>query len=287
MGRNARRGHGQNTSAIEPIAHPLTRQKRDGSGEKRTHKQPGKTASDGSYWIYGVHAAQMALANPSRRIRRIFTTREQAAFLSRAEQHPPIEILEPRDIALTVGADAVHQGVALQVVPLESPDLFDVFRGEATQHAAAQTRPLILLDQVTDPHNVGAILRSAAAFDAAAVILPKDHSPRETGVMAKAASGALDIVPLVYVTNLAQAIRDIKEAGYWVAGLDGMANTSLMDAKLTRNTALIMGAEGKGLRRLSAELCDVMVKLPIASQMESLNVSNAAAIALFYLYIAD
>lgn len=284
MRNKPRRGGSKSPAENQPMPYPSTR--RDHDGDKRTSKQSGKASADGSYWIYGVHAAQMAMANPNRRIKRIFSTREQTTHLSREPQHPPIETLEPKEIALTVGADAVHQGVALNVAPLEPPDLFDIFHIESQNASLKQKRPLLLLDQVTDPHNVGAILRSAAAFDAAAVILPKDHSPRETGVMAKAASGALDIVPLVYVTNLAQAIRDIKEAGYWVAGLDGSAKTSLLDAKLSRNTALVMGAEGKGLRRLSAELCDTLIKLPIASQMESLNVSNAAAIALFCLYTA-
>lgn len=284
MRNKPRRGGSKSSADNQPMPYPSSR--RDNESDKRAGKSSGKIATDGSYWIYGVHAAQMAMANPNRRIKRIFTTREQAAYLLREPHHPPVEILEPKEIALTVGADAVHQGVALNVAPLEPPDLFDIFRLESHHASAQQKRPLLLLDQVTDPHNVGAILRSAAAFDAAAVIVPKDHSPRETGVMAKAASGALDIVPLVYVTNLAQAIRDIKDAGYWVAGLDGSAKTLFMDAKLTRNTALVMGAEGKGLRRLSAELCDTLVKLPIASHMESLNVSNAAAIALFCLYTA-
>jgi 23S rRNA (guanosine2251-2'-O)-methyltransferase len=186
-------------------------------------------------------------------------------------------MMEAKDFAATVGAgsDAVHQGLALMVAPLEPVFLDEVLRGD---------QPLLVLDQVTDPHNLGAMLRSAAAFNAAAVILTKDHSAPETAVVAKAASGGLDIVPRVVVTNLASALREIKEAGYWVAGLSGDAKQTIREAKLNRKTALVLGAEGKGLRRLTAESCDVLVRLPMSERMESLNVSNAAAIALYSVF---
>lgn len=243
-------------------------------GQRGTAKN---TERAGRYWLYGAHAVEAALANPERKVRRILSLRDTAFHYPLESHHPRPEIMEQKEMVLLLGPDSVHQGIAIEVEPLEQPFLEEVIRGD---------RPLIILDQVTDPHNVGAILRSAAAFDAAAVILPKDHSPAETAVMAKSASGALDIVPLVTVTNLAASLREIQEAGYWVAGLTGNASTSFADAKLGTRTCLVMGAEGKGMRRLTEESCDILVKLPISARMESLNVSNAAAIALFCLYSA-
>lgn len=231
--------------------------------------------ASGSYWLYGAHAVASALANPERKVRRILSLRDTAFAYPLESHHPRPEIMEQKEMVLLLGPDSVHQGIAIEVEPLEQPFLEEVIRGD---------KPLVILDQVTDPHNVGAILRSAAAFDAAAVIIPKDNAAGETAVMAKTASGALDIVPLVTVTNLATALRDIQEAGYWVAGLSGDATYTFAEAKLGKKTALVLGAEGRGMRRLTAESCDVLVKLPISERMESLNVSNAAAIALCLLY---
>lgn len=191
--------------------------------------------------------------------------------------------MEPKAIDQLLGPEAVHQGIALEVLPLEPLEIEDVLPAARPVGLPEGARPLIILDQVTDPHNVGAILRSAAAFGAAAVILTRDHAAPQSGVMARAAAGALDLVPLVYVTNLARALGEIKEAGYWVVGLDGEAKQTMAEAKLNAATALVLGAEGKGMRRLTAESCDLMVKLPIREAMESLNVSNAAAIALYEL----
>lgn len=241
-------------------------------GQRGTAKH---TERAGRYWLYGAHAVAAALSNPERKIKRILSLRDAAFAYPLESYHPRPEILEQKELVLLLGPEAVHQGVAVEVEPLEQPFLDEVIRGD---------RPLLVLDQVTDPHNVGAILRSAAAFDAGAVIVPKDHSAPETAVMAKSASGALDIVPLVTVTNLATALREIQEAGYWVAGLSGHASMTVSEAKLHRKTCLVLGAEGKGMRRLTEESCDVLVKLPMSERMESLNVSNAAAIALFCLY---
>lgn len=232
-------------------------------------------SSSKTYWLYGIHAVEAALLNPERTIRRIIAVRDLHADIPHDPRYPKPEILEYREIELMMGPGAVHQGIACEVEPLEHAHLDEVIRGD---------KPLILLDQVTDPHNVGAILRSAAAFDAAAVIMTKDHSPSETAVMAKAASGALDLVPLVTVVNLAAAIREIQEAGYWTVGLTGEAKQTITEAKLSRKTALVLGAEGHGMRRLTAESCDILAKLPISERMESLNVSNAAAVALYTLY---
>lgn len=250
---------------------------------KRPHT-PKKPAGSGAYWLWGRHACGAALSNPERRIRRIVVSPALVEALELRKDHPRPEVLDNRAIEGYTGAEAVHQGVALEVLPLEPLDLEDILpRAVGVPERAGKQKPLVILDQVTDPHNVGAILRSAAAFDALAVILPRDHAAPQGGVMARAAAGALDIVPLVYVTNLARALGEIKEAGYWVVGLDGDATTEIADAKLNRKTALVLGAEGKGMRRLTADTCDLLVKLPIHPQMESLNVSNAAAIALYEL----
>lgn len=172
-----------------------------------------------------------------------------------------------------LGADAVHQGIAALVQPLAGYVLEDVLHRSGV---------LVILDQVSDPHNVGAILRSAAAFDAIAVIAPKDNSAPETATMAKAASGGLDIVPRISVTNLASAMRALKEEGWWIIGLAGEATQSLSDIKIGAKTVLVLGAEGKGMRRLTGELCDELARLPISPRMESLNVSNAAVLALYH-----
>ncbi len=252
------------------------------------HAAGKKPATTGTYWIWGRHACAAALENPERQIRRVVASKAMAeALAGRQHKNLRIEVTEPKAIDQLLGPEAVHQGIALEVLPLEPLEIEDVLMAplppEDRPVAEQEHRPLLLLDQVTDPHNVGAILRSAAAFGAAAVILPRDHAAPQGGVMARAAAGALDLVPLVYVTNLARALGEIKQAGYWVVGLDGEAKQTLAEAKLNAATALVLGAEGKGMRRLTAECCDLLVKLPIHPQMESLNVSNAAAIALYEL----
>lgn len=229
-----------------------------------------------------------AVANPRRRCLRVLLTAEtEAAFGSRievlAKQHPqgfPRPAVVSRDaIERTLPRGVVHQGVAAQVEGLDEPDIDDICR--ATN--GSDTARLIVLDQVTDPHNIGAILRSAAAFDAAAVILPERHAPGATGVLAKSASGAMEKVPLVHVVNLARAMEQLKQAGFWCVGLDADASTRLNEADLTGKVALVLGAEGEGLRRLTREHCDLMVRIPISRGSDSINVSNAAAVALYEL----
>jgi 23S rRNA (guanosine2251-2'-O)-methyltransferase len=169
-----------------------------------------------------------------------------------------------------------HQGIVVEVAPLE-----DLWLGDVLNHDAQDVRPLLVLDQVTDPHNVGAIFRSAAAFDAIAIITQDRHAPAETGVLAKAASGALELVPWVRVVNLARALEEIAEFGYWRIALDGSADTNLENALVQGRNALVLGAEGDGIRQNVMEHCDQVAKLPISEAMESLNVSNAAAISLY------
>lgn len=229
----------------------------------------------GAVWLYGHHAVAAALANPQRRLRRLVITEDAEAAL--AEKLPPPWPLPPERVERArldqlLGRDIAHQGVALLADPLAQPALASVLE---------RSGPILVLDQVTDPRNVGAILRSAAAFGAAAVVVPEHGAPPVTGALAKAASGALEVVPLVRVVNLAQALETLKDAGFWCLGLDGAATQDLAALDLASRVALVLGAEGEGLRRLTRERCDVLVRLSTRHPWHSLNVSNAAAVALY------
>ena len=232
-------------------------------------------ASQGAVRLWGRHAVEAALNNPARSHRKLWATREGIASLD-GELPPdfPLEFAEVADLARLVARDAPHQGLVLECLPLDELHLADVLDGDPR-------RPVVVLDQVTDPHNVGAILRSAAAFGAAALVTQDRHAPPEGGVVAKAASGALEIVPWVRVVNLARALEEIAEAGYWRLGLAGEAEATVAEALPAGPVALVLGAEGEGLRHNIGEHCDALARLPIRAEMESLNVSNAAAIALY------
>lgn len=226
--------------------------------------------------LYGRHAVTAALANPERVIRKIWGTRETLGAL---ELPPvlPIVYADVADLGRMVPNDAPHQGIVAEVEALP-----DIWLGDVLEEGADNQRPVLVLDQVTDPHNVGAIFRSAAAFDALAIVTQDRHAPPESGVLARAASGALEIMPWVRVVNLARALDEIAEAGYWRIGLDGTASEPLGKAlEGSAKVALVLGAEGDGLRHNSMAHCDMLAKLPISPRMESLNVSNAAAIALY------
>jgi len=233
--------------------------------------------------LYGKHASVAALSNPMRKIKRVLVTKNTREELGDKlfSGVKNVAITEGKKLDDLLPREAVHQGIAVECEPLSQPSLAEWL---AENHA---NQPLLLLDQVTDPHNVGAILRSAAAFDCGAVITLERNAGDESGTMAKAASGALEIMPLIAVGNLAQTIELLKKAGYWIYGLDGEAKQTIGSVKFDANTALVLGAEGRGLRRLTAERCDMLVKLPISDKMESLNVSNAAAVALYELYRAQ
>jgi 23S rRNA (guanosine2251-2'-O)-methyltransferase len=239
------------------------------------------------YWLFGAHPVEAALRNPRRRTHRLLVTAEaaaqQAALLqlarTRPQGAPRLETVDRERLARQLPAGAVHQGLALLAEPLPPADIYEVCDDLADRPQAA----LVLLDQVTDPHNVGAILRSAAAFGARAVICTERHAAAETGVLAKAASGALEHVPLVAVANLARAMELLKEAGVWCAGLAADAPQTLAEARLTGKIAVALGAEGSGLRRLTRERCDLLLRLPTQGPIAQLNVSNAAAIALYEL----
>ncbi len=232
-------------------------------------------ASTGNVRLWGRHAVEAALKNPDRVHRKLWATREGVASLDgELPADFPIEYADGADLARLVARDAPHQGLVLECLALEDVFLDDVIDGDAA-------RPVVVLDQVTDPHNVGAILRSAAAFGAAAIVTQDRHAPPESGVVAKSASGALEVVPWVRVVNLARALEELAEAGYWRIGMTGEAQATLGEALPAGPVALVFGAEGEGMRHNVEQHCDALAKLPIARTIESLNVSNAAAIALY------
>jgi len=239
--------------------------------QQREHQQPG-----GPYWLYGHHAVSAALANPERKILRLAQVGTDEVPMVEGHEWERV----PRDILESwLPPGAVHQSLAAKVHPLPDRGIEDVIAAaEGQEHAY-----LMILDQVTDPQNVGAILRSAAAFGALAVVLTERNAAPESGALAKAASGALEHVPLVRVTNLSRAIELLKKGGFWIAGLAAEAPRTLAEAKLSGKVGLALGAEGPGLRRLTREHCDLLVRLPTGGPIDHLNVSNAAAVALYEL----
>lgn len=243
---------------------------------KPGHRPQGGAAQRPRFW--GRHAVGAALSNPERVVRKLWLTREAAAQLplDGLPAAVPVVYADSADLGRYVPLDAPHQGVVAEVDPLEGVWLADLLA-----QGRDDTRPLLVLDQVTDPHNIGAILRSAAAFDALGVVTQDRHAPPESGALARAASGALEVVPWVRVVNLARALDEIEEAGFWRVGLDGSATQTLAEAIGTARIALVLGAEGEGMRHNTVQHCDLIARLPISGQVESLNVSNAAAIALY------
>ena len=231
--------------------------------------QRGKTNS-GTIWIYGRHAALAALKNPARQIHRVYAAKN---FISDYGSELPADVETADDARITTlaGRDAVHQGIVVEASPLPELHLRDTDLGNL----------VILLDQVTDPHNVGAMMRSASAFGAKTLITTERNSPPESGVLAKSASGALEYVNYIRESNLAETIRYLKTLGFWIIGLDGGAKDSVAKLREFEKLGLVMGAEGKGMRQNTRQHCDLMVKIPMYSKQESLNVSNAAAIALW------
>ena len=241
------------------------------SRRKKSHQSHG-TPNRPRFW--GKHAVAAALDNPDRKVLRAWATRDAANFMQ-FPQDVPVTLADVTDLARLVPHDAPHQGVVIEVEPLEDAWL-DQMLGSDGERAV-----LLVLDQVTDPHNVGAILRSAAAFGAVGIVTQDRHSPPESGVVAKAASGALERMPWTRVVNLARALEEIGDAGFWRIGLAGDAETELKEALGPAKVALVLGAEGSGLRPNTREHCDALARLPITNAVESLNVSNAAAVALY------
>ena len=263
----------QSAPPARPPAAPASR-----PGTRRDQPQ-------GQHWLYGKHAVVAALLNPARHVARLLAMTEAAQRLLAELQHEPrarsivetAEIVRREEIARRLPADAVHQGLAALAAPLPETFLTDLIG------AADDQSVIVVLDQVTDPHNVGAILRSADAFGAAGIVSTDRHTAEETGTLAKAASGALERIPLVRVPNLARALRELKDGGFWIAGLSERGTEALAAAKLSGRIAIVLGAEGDGMRHLTEQHCDLLLRLPLRGAMPSLNVSNAAAIALYEL----
>jgi len=255
-------------SKPRPPRHRNKRTLRSG-GQFRSSNRP----SDGPAVLYGWHTVKAALENPARRIRRLLATENALRRLTEDGVALPVkpELVRPDVIDARLGPDAVHQGLLAEADPLTAPTATEI----------ALQGIVLVLDQITDPHNVGAILRSAAAFAVGAIVTTARHSPEATGVLAKSASGALELVPLVTVQNQARGMEDLRQRGFRLVGLDSGGETDLADLKLRAPLALVLGAEGKGLRQLTKTTCDQLARLDLPGEIKSLNVSNAAALALY------
>lgn len=260
--RDAKRERGE-------IPTPTLQRKRKGSGDW----SPPQLAPE-QVFLYGLHTVRAALANPARQLVRLSVTQNAFARLDIAQPEAlpcPVDFVSPQDIEKILGPEAIHQGVMLETRPLPVRRL-----------NALKDSPLILvLDQVTDPHNVGAIMRSAVAFNAGALITTQRHSPTESGVLAKSASGALEMIPYIQITNLADAINELHELGFQTIGLDSEGPQPLEGTFSGSKIALVLGSEGKGLRQKTRDTVNALARLDMPGEIKSLNVSNAAAIALY------
>ena len=240
---------------------------------QRARRESLRGTGDGPVIMYGWHTVTAALRNPARSVRKLLATENAARRLSEEGIRPAIDpqVVRPSAIAERLAPDAVHQGLYIETDPLVSPEI----------EALPAKGVVLVLDQITDPHNVGAIFRSAAAFAATAIVTTQRHSPDATGALAKAASGALELVPLVNVQNLARGLAALKQNNFLVVGLDSSGDADLAALPLRAPLALVLGAEGKGLRQLTKETCDAVARLDLPGAIKSLNVSNAAALALY------
>ena len=242
-------------------------------------KSGNAKAGNGTFWIYGFHAARAALSNHARTVRKVVATARALPELGAVlPQGLPVEPAEPEAISKLVPPGAVHQGLAILCEPLPAVKLEETLDKLPRGH-----RIVAVLDQITDPRNEGAIMRSAAAFGVSAIIVQNRHAPPESGALAKSASGALDIVPRVSVVNISRALEDLGRMNFWRIALAGDAKASLKDATREGDIAIVLGAEGSGVRRLVRKTCDISAAIPLSGAVGSLNVSNAAAIALYEL----
>jgi len=269
---------------------PTPRGKPRSPHEQTPSSRPSAGGDGGKLWLYGRHAVEAALLNPRRTCHHLLATDEALERLpaKARSRAPEVQRVDRPDLDARLGEHVVHQGITLSVAPLPSLSLEKACAIEPKDNtissdASGAAATVLVLDRVNDPHNLGAILRSAVAFGVHAVILPHRQSAELGGATAKAASGALDIVPIVEVTNLARTLDQLKDLGYWRAGLDGRAEQTLNEVPSFEKLALVLGAEGTGIRRLVAEKCDLLLRLPISEKMESLNVSVACGIALYGL----
>lgn len=241
----------------------------------KTNSKPDKN----QLILYGRHAVLSALKNPRRKISKLLCTKENAEEIRRTTPDITLQIVERKEIDKLLPTEAVHQGFALfcsELLPVAIEDIITMAENQENCH-------VLILDQVTDPQNIGAIIRSAVAFNTLALIVQDKNSPTETGSMAKASAGMIEFLPICRVTNLSRALEQLKDAGFWTIGMDGYAQTTVDKLKKGGKNAIIMGSEGKGMRRLVEENCDITVKLPMNKKVESLNVATAAAIMLYEL----
>lgn len=267
--------------------HRSARNANDGAAHDGGRDGAKRLKQTGGNWLYGVHACLAAIANPNRDINRIVCATQSvddleipvcdAAFEACEVPRPQIEWRDRREIDELVNRDAVHQGIVVETRPLPHPVIEDVIDDARDNPSAC----IVVLDQATDPRNIGAVMRTAAAFGAIGVVVQDKHAPDITGALAKAASGAVERLPYVKVTNLARTLDQLKAAEFWCVGFDGHTDDVLSEKTLKGRNALVLGAEGAGLRRLTRETCDLLVKIPMTDAVESLNLSNAAAIALY------
>jgi 23S rRNA (guanosine2251-2'-O)-methyltransferase len=259
------------------------KEKSHGKAEKRPalpRQERVEGPSGGAQWLYGLHAVQAALGNPRRKLgRAVLTPRAIETLGSRLLARVQVQTSDPAGVDRLLPPGAVHQGAALEAWPLKPRDLDEIL----AEPRPNQRRLVLVLDQLSDPHNVGAILRTAAAFQVSAVIVQDRHAPPQSGALAKAASGALDSIPYIEVVNIARALDDLAKHGFWRIALAGDGDCSLAEAATAGDIALVLGSEGAGIRRLVRERCEASAFIPISATMESLNVSNAAAIALYEL----
>lgn len=271
--RGARAANGEGSPRDSHYAR-LRRAHRDAKTTSPPGGKSGPPSPPDTVCLYGLHTVRAALDNRERRIHRMKATQNALGRLQAGDPNAlpfPVEIVRPADLDAILGPDAIHQGVMVEAAALPMRKLADL-----------RDRPLILvLDQITDPHNVGAILRSAVAFEAGAVITTMRHSPHESGVMAKSASGALELIPYIQITNLANALGELHALGFTTIGLDSEAADTVEEAFSGERLALVLGAEGKGLRQKTRETVTTLARLDMPGAIKSLNVSNAAAISLY------
>lgn len=239
-----------------------------------------KTEKNTSYLLYGVHPCRYALLNPHRSVLRVYLSNAKNLEKITGPSTPLYEIVDKKWFDQNLPRDAVHQGVAASVRPLAPVFLDDIIENKK------KTQRIIVLDQVSDPHNIGAILRTCAVFDATALVLTDRHAPQESAILAKAACGALEKTPIIRVSNLASALDSLKDQGFWCYGLAESGKETLENCTFPEKTAFIMGAEGDGMRRLTMESCDVLLRLKTSTDFSTLNVSNATAIALHSVFLS-
>ena len=248
---------------------------KSGNPETNFNKIGSEMSSNGQVWLYGIHTVKAALSNPNRKKYRLLINETSTHLLSINKQQIPTEFVPRHKIDSILPSDSVHQGIALLVAPLKYKTLDYIYK------ITDENALIVILDQISDPRNIGAILRSASAFNVTCAIIPNKYTPEMTHTLAKSASGALDQIPIVNTNNISRAIDALKRTEFWVMGLDSGSKQVLSETNISGKIALVLGAEGSGLRRLTKEKCDFLINIPVNPRIGSLNVSASAAIAFY------